>query len=70
MSKAVPDLAVDVLVIRKREGAGTLVPRHHPTPDRVNGGAEAKHLEWVSLLTIRAARDVVHLPRLSVGGWC
>ena len=43
-------------------GAGTLVPRHHPTPHRVNCGAEANHLEWVALLPSRATRDVVHLP--------
>ena len=60
--QAVLELAVNVSVIRKREGAGTLVPRHHPTPERVNGCAEADHLEWVALLPSRATRDVVHLP--------
>ena len=52
--QTVLELAVDVSVIRKREGAGTLLPRHHPSPDRVNGCAEANHLEWVALLPARA----------------
>ena len=60
--QTVLELAVDVSVIRKREGAGVLVPRHHPSPDRVNSCAKADHLERVALLPARGTRDVVHLP--------